>query len=191
MSLRNSSLFCLLLSLILLAAPVTAFQGAETDHDPGISSEKLPWSKDLLAESRQAACHGQPLVVMFGSSTCPYCSVVRSLYMIPLMSDERYPGIISRELEIDSAQLVRDFSGKWLPMSELASKYGVTLVPQVVVFGPDGEQAGKPLIGISNEDFYGVYLDQAIIAGSEMVKMSREKYSSDAPSVLPGAYACD
>lgn len=195
MSLIHTSLFSFLAILLLFSNPAAAMPGIETDDDSGdeidMNAEKLPWATDLVVESRQAACHGQPLVVMFGSSTCPYCSLVRSLYIIPLMKDERYPGIISREMDIDSDQLVRDFSGKLLPMSELASKHGVALVPQVVVFGPDGKQAGKPIIGISNEDFYGVYLQQAINAGIEMVKVSRKELSNGAPSVLPGAYACD
>jgi len=187
MSLMNTSLFSFIVATLLFTMPVYAGMDVDTDDEEdiemGIDTEKLPWARDLLAESRQAACHGQPLVVMFGSSTCPYCSVVRSLYMIPLMDDERYPGILTRELETDSDQLVRDFTGKQVTMSELAARHGVTLVPQVVVFGPDGRQAGKPIIGISNEDFYGYYLDQAILAGVEMV--------SDVPSASPGAYACD
>lgn len=195
MSLIHTSLFSFLAILLLFSNPAAALADIETDDESGdetdINSEKLPWATDLVAESRQAACHGQPLVVMFGSSTCPYCSLVRSLYIIPLMNDERYPGIISREMEIDSDQLVRDFSGQLVPMSELASKHGVALVPQVVVFGPDGKQAGKPIIGISNEDFYGVYLQQAINAGIEMIKVSRQELANGAPSALPGAYACD
>ena len=179
MSLINTSLFSLLLLLFLHALPALAGLDADDSDDEEseniISNEKLPWAVDFLEESRQAACNGQPLVVMFGSSSCPYCHVVRSLYMIPLMDDERYPGIITRELETDSNQLVRDFSGKQVSMAELAARHGVALVPQVVVFAADGRQAGKPIIGISNEDFYGYYLDQAILAGGEMVKrMARD-----------------
>lgn len=189
MSFMNTSLFYSLLIVILFSISVSA--------NVDIESEKLPLARDLLAESRQAACKGQPLVVMFGSSTCPYCSVVRSLYIIPLMKDERYPGIVSRELEIDSDELVRDFSGKLVPMTELASKHSVTLVPQVMVFGPSGKQAGKPIIGISSEDFYAYYLDQLILAGIEMVRKkssaeaSANKPSTDVPSASPGGYVCD
>jgi len=194
MSLINTSLFSCLIILVFLTSPVAAYLDSESDEETedeiDFNAEKLPWAKDLLEESRQAACHGQPLVVMFGSSTCPYCSFVRSLYIAPLMTDERYPGIVSRELEIDSDQLVRDFSGKKVKMSKLAAKHGVTLVPQVVVFGPDGKQAGKPVIGISNEDFYGFYLDQAIEAGIDMVQSARNSASGE-PSASPGAYACD
>ena len=194
MSLINTSLFSLLFMIVIYSSPVQAGMEADIDDEDEsefiISDEKLPWALDLIEESRRAACKGQPLVVMFGSSTCPYCSVVRSLYMIPLMSDERYPGIVSRELEIDSDQMVRDFSGKRVPMSALAAKHGVTLVPQVMIFGPDGKQAGQPVIEISNEDFYGFYLDLAIDSGIVMVR-SAEKASSGAPNASPGAYACD
>ena len=149
--------------------------------------EQLPMAQDLLLESRQAACSGQPYVVMFGSATCPYCSVVRSLYLEPLQNDERYPGIVVREMEIDSHQLVRDFSGDLQPMSKLASIYGVSLVPQVMIFTADGKQVGKSLIGISTEDFYGYHLDEAILAGINAVK----KYVIDVPTASPGEYVCD
>ena len=195
MSLINTTLFLFLTTLLLFMTEATAILDDETDDESEdevvMKAERLPWAQDLLAESRQAACHGQPLVVMFGSSTCPYCSVVRSLYIAPLMKDERYPGIVSREVEIDSNQLVTDFSGKRVSMSALAAKHGATLVPQVVVFGPDGKQAGKPVIGISNEDFYGFYLDQAINTGIDMVQTARKTTSSDAPNASPGVYVCD
>lgn len=180
MSLTNASLLSLLIGITLPAVLLAANTNPEGDADSDIDTEfeedaslyddKLPWASDLSRESRQAACRGQPLVVMFGSSECPYCSVVRSLYMVPLPEDERYPGIVVREVEIDSDAQVKDFSGKAASMRKLAASYGVYLVPTVMVFGPDGKQAGKSIIGINNEDFYGAYLDDVIAAGVSAVK---------------------
>lgn len=182
MSLTNTSLFSLLIGITLpavLLAANTNLEGiagtgidTEFEGDANLYKDKLPRASDLSRESRQAACKGQPLVVMFGSSECSYCSVVRSLYMVPLPEDERYPGIVAREVEIDSDAQVKDFSGKVVSMRKLAASYGVYLVPTVMVFGPDGKQAGKSIIGISNEDFYGFYLDEAIAAGVSMVRKS-------------------
>jgi thioredoxin-related protein len=155
------------------------------EDEVDLYEDKLPSAIDLSRESQQSACNGQPLVLMFGSSSCPYCSVVRSLYMVPLSSDERYRGIVVRELEIDSNTAVIDFSGKSSTMSKLAQQYGVFLVPTVMVFSPDGKPAGKPLIGISNEDFYGFYLDDAIVAGRKLVA------ANDGPSAAPAEYVCD
>ncbi|MEA1890480.1 MAG: hypothetical protein U9N50_11945 [Pseudomonadota bacterium] len=199
MSLANTSLLSLLIGTALSAAALLANADLQVDIDSEVDSEfeaeadlyddKLPWASDLLLESRQAACKGQPLVVMFGSSECPYCSVVRSLYMVPLLEDERYSGIVVRELEIDSDTLVKDFSGKPTSMRKLAASYGVYLVPTVMVFGKEGKQAGKPIVGISNEDFYGFYLDAAIASGVGMLKQG--KPASAEPSASPAAYVCD
>ncbi|GMR06715.1 MAG: hypothetical protein BMS9Abin25_1335 [Gammaproteobacteria bacterium] len=180
MSFTTTSLLSLLIGIALPAVLLAANPNLEGDVVSDIDTEYeedeylydgvLPWASDLSRESRQAACKGQPLVVMFGTSECPYCKIVRSLFMVPLPEDERYPGIVVRELEIDSDTQVKDFSGKLASMRELAESYGVFLVPTVMVFGPDGKQAGKPIIGISNEDFYGFYLDEVITAGVSMVK---------------------
>jgi len=200
MSFMKTTLFSFLIGIALpavLLASNANLQGEEADSDvdtefeddAGLYDDKLPWASDLSRESQQAACKGQPLVLMFGSSTCPYCSVVRSLYMVPLQEDARYRGIVVRELETDSDMPVKDFSGKPTSMRKLAASYGVYLVPTVMVFGPGGKQAGKPVIGISNEDFYGFYLDENIANGVSMVK---EILSANAsPSASPAAYVCD
>lgn len=186
----------LLLGVMLLLVLNAMAQGTDQYEDVdeeeeidalAIYTDKLPWAKDLVAEARKAACKGQPLVIMFGSSTCPYCSVVRSLYVAPLEEDDRYPGIVVREIETDSPSEVRDFKGRLSTMSEISSAYGIYLVPTVIVFTADGEQVGKPLIGLSTEDFYGAYLDVAIRTGAEAVMQK----SSGGPSALPAGYACD
>ena len=192
---NTATLFALtgaLLMFLSTSAANAMEEDIDVDEDTEIDveslyTEKLTWAADLVEESRQAACNGQPLVVMFGSSSCPYCSVVRSLYLAPLEEDPRYPGILVRELGTDSPAEVRDFSGNKTTMNQIASSYGIFLVPTVVVFGPDGKQVGKPLVGLSTEDFYGFYLDEAILAGIAAVKQR----SSGEPSAVPGVYACD
>lgn len=200
MSFTNTTLLSFLIGIalpVVLLASNANLQGEEADSDvdtefeddADLYDDKLPWASDLSRESHQAACKGQPLVVMFGSSECPYCSVVRSLYMVPLPEDGRYPGIVVRELEIDSDTPVKDFSGKLSSMRKLAASYGVYLVPTVMVFSPDGKRAGKSIIGISNEDFYGFYLDEAIASGISVV--SQMYPANAAPSASPAAYVCD
>jgi thioredoxin-related protein len=199
MSLTKTSVLSLLtgiaLPLMLFAAESSLQEKTESDVDTEFEEEadlyddKLPWAVDLFRESQQAACKGQPLVLMFGSSTCPYCSVVRSLYMVPLPEEKRYAGIVVRELETDSDTQVIDFSGKPTTMRKLADSYGVYLVPTVAVFGPDGKQVGKESVGISNEDFYGFYLDEAIAAGASKVRQLSAVNAS--PSASPAVYVCD
>jgi thioredoxin-related protein len=143
----------------------------------------LPAASDLAAELRAANCRGQPLLLMFSSSTCPYCHLVRDLFMEPLQGDARYPGIVVREVEIDSGLPLTDFAGNSTTMEEFASRYGIFLVPTVMAFSVGGNSAGERLIGISNEDFYSHYLDEVIEAGIASLSAS--------PSGAPAGYACD
>ncbi len=46
-----------------------------------------------------------------------------------------------------------------------AASLKVHFAPTVIVFTPDDQPAGKRLVGLSSEDFYGGYMDQAIDAG--------------------------
>ena len=144
---------------------------------------KLPVASDLAAELRAANCRGQPLVLMFSSATCPYCHLVRDLFMEPLQDDVRYPGIVVREVEIDSGLPLTDFTGNSITMEEFASRYGIFLVPTVIAFSAGGNSVGERLVGISNEDFYSYYLDEVIEAGIASLNA--------APSGAPAGYACD
>jgi thioredoxin-related protein len=187
-TLHRTSL-AVLLSVAFHASAQT-LPGSYSEEDMSgetVHLEKLPFVEDLQAETRSAACGGHPLVLMFGSAHCPYCSVVRSYYLEPLVVDSRYPGIVVRELEIDSSADVRDFNGDMTTMEQLADQYQVTLVPTVMVFLPGGKQVGETLLGFTTEDFYGAYLDQAIADGMKTIR----EMTSGAPSGGPGAYACD
>lgn len=148
-----------------------------------VAADGLPAASDLAAELRAANCRGQPLLLMFSSSTCPYCHLVRDLFLEPLQRDARYPGIVVREVDTDSGLPLKDFAGNSTTMQQFASRYGIFLVPTVVAFAPDGKVAGERLVGISNEDFYSYYLDEVIAAGSDAL--------SGAPSDVPAGYACD
>jgi thioredoxin-related protein len=142
--------------------------------------------RDLAADAAQAACNGQPLVLMFSADYCTYCHIVRDQYLRPLLEDERYPGIIIRELTTTSNDPVKDFDGRMVTMQDLAFRYETYLVPVVVLLGPGGEILAERITGISSEDYYGYYLDEALQSAAEKVRQF-----NDAPSDVRPEYACD
>jgi len=164
----------MLLVLLLMVMPVRASTG-------------LPAARDLFAEARRAACHGQPLVVLFGSEDCPYCHTVRELYLAPMLRERRYPGIEIREIDTGGSERIRDFQGRTRSMREVAESYGISLVPEVAFFAPDGRMLADSMVGIGAEDFYGAYLEQAIERAARKLRDA----VSDAPSDARPAYACD
>jgi thioredoxin-related protein len=160
--------------LLLLAVQVAA-------------AARLEPLRDLRVDARHAACRGQPLVLLFSTEGCSFCRIVRELYLQPILRDGQYPGIVIREVDTSSKDRVTDFNGEVVSMQDLAYRYDTWLVPVVVLVDPDGDILANPMVGISSQDYYGYYLDEAIVAAGKKV---RQKLSG-APSGAPQGYACD
>jgi len=158
-----------LLPLLLLLVPLAR-------------ADELAAPGDLQAAAAAAACAGQPVIIMFGSATCPYCERVRP-YLAALQLEPRHPGIVVYEVDTGGDERLDDFSGSPVTMRELAARHGVQLVPTVMAFGPAGEVLGEPLVGVTVEDFYAWYLEG-------LVDTARDRLSA-APSGAPAGYACD
>lgn len=96
---------------------------------------------------------GQPTVIMFASSSCPYCDRAEQRYLGPMTEDSAFAGVNIRKVMLDR-EPVRDFNGESMPGSELGRAYGVRVVPTIMAFDADGQPVGRPLVGIPNEDLY-------------------------------------
>ena len=96
---------------------------------------------------------GQPTVIMFASSSCPYCDRAEQHYLGPMAGDPAFAGVNIRKVMLDR-QEVRDFDGSTKLGSELGRAYGVRVVPTIMAFDAEGQPVGRPLVGIPNEQLY-------------------------------------
>ena len=160
-----------LLALLVLPALLTTFGGASAQEQ--ISSEKtgeeaapevyVSLVKDFQAEARLSRERRLPMLVMFAAETCTYCRYIDKNFLTPMIISGKYNDkVLIRVIYIDSLDNVRDFSGKPVPVEDLAASYHVKLTPTVLFLGPNGEELAPRMIGISSPDFYGTYLDQHI-----------------------------
>ena len=123
----------------------------------------MPLVKDFQAEARLSRERHLPMLVMFASETCTYCQYIDKHFLKPMIiSDKDNDKVLIRVIYIDSLDTVRDFSGKPVPVEDLAASYHVKLTPTMLFLGPNGEELAPRMIGISSPDFYGTYLDQHI-----------------------------
>ncbi len=124
---------------------------------------EIPLAVDLGTDAVRARSDGKPLVVLYTASYCEFCEAVKTGYFRHLEADPRYASrIILREVVIDSALELTDFAGNDLTHGRFAEDRGVMLVPTVRFLDSRGETVADPLVGVSNLDFYGWYLDQRI-----------------------------
>ncbi len=127
---------------------------------------QLQLADDLAQVAAEARARRVPVLVAFMQKSCPYCAIARRDYLIPLQSDPKWKNrVLIREIDIDRSTPMRDFSGAAGKHRTFARSHGVTRVPTLIVFDADGKPVAPPIIGLLADDFYRLYIEQAIEAG--------------------------
>jgi thioredoxin-related protein len=128
-------------------------------------AQLLP-ADDLAQAAATARTQRKPVLIAFMEQSCPYCAVARRDYLLPLQSDPRWQNrVLIREVEVDRSTPMRDFSGAKTTHRAYARSLGVKSVPTLIVFDPNGQPVAPPITGLLADDFYRLYIEQAIEAG--------------------------
>lgn len=102
--------------------------------------------------------------------TCPYCAIARRDYLIPLQQDPQWRHrVLIREIDTDRSLSLRGFKGEATTHRAFARSQGVRRVPTLIAFDAEGNRVAPPIVGLLADDFYRLYIEQAIEAG--LVKM--------------------
>lgn len=127
---------------------------------------QLQPAEDLARAAAEARARGTPLLVAFMQQSCPYCAIARRDHLIPLQNDPQWRDRVRiLEIETDRNTRLRDFAGNATSHRAFAKSLGVRRVPTLIVFDGGGNPAAPPITGLLSEDFYRLYIEQAIEAG--------------------------
>lgn len=139
---------------------------ARTQAVPAAEPINLPFMENLSNVSRDLAgmqAQKIPMLLFIHASYCGYCQWVDENFIQPMANDPAYQGkIIVRRIEIDADGSILDRHGKEESNRHFADRLGVHLVPVVAFFGPDGQEIGAPINGVTVRDFYPYYFQQGI-----------------------------
>lgn len=137
------------------------------------AAQLLP-ADDLAQVAATAKTRRTPVLIAFMEQSCPYCAVARRDYLLPLQTDPKWQNrVLIREVEVDRSTTMRDFSGAETTHRAYARSLGVKSVPTLIVFDANGERAAPPITGLLADDFYRLYIEQAIDAGLTRMRRSR------------------
>jgi thioredoxin-related protein len=123
------------------------------------ASKVLPSTKSLLNDILSAIKVSKPLVVLVSLDNCPFCKIARENYLIPLISEQSLPIV---QVNIGHATPIIDALGKHTTQAELIQSLKVLAAPTILFFGRNGAELAPRLIGGTNSDFYGAYLQERI-----------------------------
>jgi hypothetical protein len=118
----------------------------------------LPAARSLPDELAVASRLGQPLVVMVSLEGCPFCRIARQSHLVPM---HREGGAIV-QVDMRSAQPVRDFDGKMTSHDALVQRWRVSVAPTLLFIGPGGKEVAERMEGAYQPDFYGPYLEDRL-----------------------------
>ena len=139
----------------------------------GNEEASVPPAVDLAADARLAAATGRPLMLVFTREECGYCALLKRAVIVPMIISGEYEDrVIIRELMIDTGPDLLDFGGQQVSPFAVADRYEAFFAPVVLMVGPAGEELHERLIGISNEEMYLFYLDQAIEKATAALRVS-------------------
>lgn len=121
----------------------------------------LPAASDLAQDKAAMRSRQVPMVMLFSQADCSYCDTARR-YLVPMSAANEH--VLFRQIDIDSGAALVDFSGRRSTHREVAAAQGVRFAPTVRFFDADGHALGEDIVGIGVEDFYGLYVDDALAA---------------------------
>jgi len=119
----------------------------------------LPAARSWDALLSRSAAANKPVVVLWGTPGCPWCTALRQDVVIHLWRDAALRNLEVVEFNLLDTKPLPD--QKELSATQLAQRFGIRVSPTVSFHGPQGELAER-LIGYPSRDFYLSYFDQRL-----------------------------
>lgn len=136
---------------------------------------ELRFADDLAALASTARTQRAPLLIVFTQASCIHCEIAKRDYLVPMQHDAEFLGkVIIREIDVDSRAKLRDFNGRTISQKEFSQRYRVNRVPTVIVMDDAGAPAAPPIVGLLSDDFYRLYLQQAVDEGRLKMRAARK-----------------
>jgi thioredoxin-related protein len=140
------------LFLVLIAS--TAWAGGKHGE--------LPFTQNLYADGQLAKQKQLPIMMVFVSEHCGFCSALEADYIKPMLISGEYDDkVIIRVLNIDYSDIT-DFQGKTISSMMYANNVGAFLTPTIMFFDAEGNQVAEKILGYSTPSMFGGILDAAI-----------------------------
>lgn len=137
--------------------------GVARADEGGVSS--VPFSANLQHDGRLAMVRKVPLLLMFSADDCPYCRVMESDHLVPLLRNREYDELVLiRKVHLDSSEKLINFSGSAVTPTMLRNSYDVWLTPTLLFLDDKGREIERRVIGLGVRDFVNGEIDELIMA---------------------------
>ena len=120
----------------------------------------LPVAQNFKTDGEAAVATRKPILIFFNLTGCHYCRGALREVIVPMFRNAEWRAAMEfRQVTVDDGKSVVDFDGKTIENIAFARNRKGTFTPTVMLVDDKGQLLGDPIVGISNFDFYGAYVD--------------------------------
>lgn len=131
----------------------------------------LPTTASLPQAAQAASQRGLPLVVMTTLRGCPYCDLVRSRYLGPMLRDGE---LLAIQIDMtDARSELTAFDGTTTTPRSQVKAWKAPVAPTVLFLSPQGEELAERLVGVAVEEMYGDFLHARMEESKAKLKQTK------------------
>ena len=123
----------------------------------------IPAANNLAEVGRISQEQGVPVVVFVSRDACPYCRTLRDTILKPMFAAGKFEQrAILVEISLDRVEPLTGFENQRITATAFGQLYQSKITPTLLFLDSDGREIAKRIVGISNLELYGFYLNKSI-----------------------------
>jgi len=137
---------------------------------PALAND-IPSVDDLALTGQSSQQLGIPTVVFVTREACPYCRTLRDKVLQPMQNAKKFENrAVLVEISLDRVGPLTGFDDKQTTAKAFGDLYQAQITPTLLFLDARGQEIGKRIVGISNLDLYGYYLQQSIDTALQAIR---------------------
>ena len=138
------------------------------------SANDLAAVDNLARVALSSQQQGVPTVVFVSREACPYCRTLRDEILLPMQRANRFENrAVLVEVSLDRVEPLTGFDDKPTTAQAFGDLYQAQITPTLLFLDPQGKEVSRRIVGISNLELYGYYLQQSIDAALEAIRSGK------------------
>ena len=127
------------------------------------AEREIPPANSFAEIGHLSLQQGMPVVVFVSRDACPYCRTLRDQILTPMLAADKFAHrAILVEVSLDRVDPIAGFEKGQMTAKDFGEFYGAEITPTLLFLDSEGREIGKRLVGISNLELYGHYLQKSI-----------------------------
>ena len=135
------------------------------------AGSEIPQANNLSEIGRLSSQQEIPAVVFVSREACPYCRTLRDSILKPMLVAGKFEHkAILVEVSLDRIDPLTGFENSKMTAQAFGDYYRAGITPTLLFLDSEGREIGKRIVGISNLELYGFYLQKSIDEATRAIR---------------------